>query len=472
MTTEGSSSVASTGTTDTGTPGTTEVPTSTTGASTGDPGFDPPTPVCGNGYLEDGEECDDANNAGGDGCDAECRVPCGIEAQLVALAPSIESELSGVAIAAAPDGGFVVAARQREITSDQEGNKTYGLARTRVLRHAADNRVVWDILLGPDDSALVPADLTLDAAGDIYVAGSLDTPDEADIHVARLAGADGSVLWDITHDGAALASSDLARGLALAPDGDLVVAGRASDVDKDADVWVRKLAAVDGAELWTTTWSGAGNGEFSLDDGGPVAIAADGSVYVAAVEYVDYNRTEAVLLRFGPDGGKAQWALTPIVDDVSPHIHAVRSLAIDSTGALLFSVTRTGNAAEQFWTAKIGPDKQTLWTRQLADLQDVGDEWDLGGGAFTSTDGPALAGSYRQKDKAAQLEWYEAWITRLGPSGDELCKVRYRAPSPDLLPPSVFVRDLAPGPQGRALVTGQLSVGGEEQLWVGLFRPE
>jgi cysteine-rich repeat protein len=36
----------------------------------------PPQPVCGNGILEAGEQCDDAGHAGLDGCDASCKVVC------------------------------------------------------------------------------------------------------------------------------------------------------------------------------------------------------------------------------------------------------------------------------------------------------------------------------------------------------------------------------------------------------------
>lgn len=35
---------------------------------------EPPTPVCGNGVLEQGEECDDGNNISGDGCSATCET--------------------------------------------------------------------------------------------------------------------------------------------------------------------------------------------------------------------------------------------------------------------------------------------------------------------------------------------------------------------------------------------------------------
>jgi len=40
----------------------------------GSPMNTPSGPTCGNGKVEAGEECDDGNKAGGDGCGATCRT--------------------------------------------------------------------------------------------------------------------------------------------------------------------------------------------------------------------------------------------------------------------------------------------------------------------------------------------------------------------------------------------------------------
>ncbi len=46
-------------------------PTNTSGSPTATPA---PPAVCGDGYIEPGEECDDGNTINGDGCSAECRI--------------------------------------------------------------------------------------------------------------------------------------------------------------------------------------------------------------------------------------------------------------------------------------------------------------------------------------------------------------------------------------------------------------
>lgn len=469
---DGSTAATSTGagtSTSTGTP----APTTTgepDSSSSGDPGFDPPVPACGNGYLEASEECDDGNTDDGDGCDSACRIPCGRAGEVVALAPSAESELWVVAVAPAPDGSFVAIARQREITSDEEGMQTIGLARTRVLRYGPDAQLAWDVLLAPADVRLTPVDGVVDADGHVYVAATVAGADEDDIRAIKLDGADGHVLWTMDKDGAEPMSDDSASGIALAPDGDVVIAGEVTDGPGGADVWVGKLAAGDGAEVWSTVWSGAGNGMFSNDDAGRIAVAGDGSIYVGAREYVDYNIGEAVLLKFAADGGPAEWVFSPLADG-SVHNHGPGWVAVDGAGDVLYTAVRLQGAVSNFWVYKLGPDNELLWERSRADYETDGDQWQLDGAGFTPDGEAVLAGSMRVKDKVAQLEWREAWIARLGGDAEVRCQVRHRAPSPDLLPPDVVTYDTAVGADGTAYVGGVLVVAGEQQSWVGLFRP-
>ncbi|WAS92213.1 DUF4215 domain-containing protein [Nannocystis punicea] len=472
---------SSTTATDTGEPGaststttgTTTAPTTTgdpTSSSSGDPGFDPPAPVCGNGYLEADEECDDGNDADDDGCDSACLVPCGLAGEAVALAPSAESELWVVAVAPAPDGGFVAIARQREITSDEEGMQTIGLARTRVIRYDPDAQPAWDVLLAPADVRLTPVDGVVDADGHVYVAATVDGADGNDVRAVKLDGSDGHVLWTMDKDGAEPTSDDSASGIALAPDGDVVIAGDVIEGPGGGDVWVGKLAAADGAEVWTTVWSGEGNGMFSNDDAGRLAVAEDGSIYVGAREYVDYNIGEAVLLKFAGDGGPAEWVFSPLADG-SVHNHGPGWVSVDAAGDVLYTAVRLQGAVPNFWIYKVGPDNELLWERALADYENDGDSWSLDGAAFTPGGEVVLAGGFRVKDKQAQLEWREAWVARLGGDGEVRCRVRHRAPSPDLLPPDIIAYDAAVGADATAYLGGVQVAAGESQSWVGLFRP-
>src|SRR5690606_28359528 len=113
----------------------------------------------------------------------------------------------------------------------------------------------------------------------------------------------GVELWSVLVDGGVVVDGDdRGSGIVLTPDGELVIVGRVRVGDGGDDVWVRKASTSDGAELWTTTWSGTGDGMFSTDRAGQVAVADDGSIWVAAREHVAFDTQEATLLHFDADG--------------------------------------------------------------------------------------------------------------------------------------------------------------------------
>src|SRR5690606_34788427 len=92
------------------------------------------------------------------------------------------------------------------------------------------------------------------------------------IRVVKLAAMDGAQQWVHDFDGPFPGEDELALGIAVGPDGQPVVSGQVRAGDGDDDVWLRKLEAVDGSEVWTQTYGGTGSGGFSTDDGGPLAI--------------------------------------------------------------------------------------------------------------------------------------------------------------------------------------------------------
>jgi cysteine-rich repeat protein len=455
-----------------------DAPTTDADASTGssgdaetgttDPGFDPPTPACGNGYLEADEECDDANTEDGDACTAACQIPCGLEREWIELAPTAESDIAGLRVVAAPDGGIVVVGRIQEVTVDQEGNPDAGPLQGLVVAYDAAGDKRWERRLGPDMGDLELRDGAVDAAGDIALVGTIAADDKRDIWVARLAAEDGAELWSVTVDGELDGSDDLGTGVAVAPDGDVVATGQVRNADKDDDIWVRKLAAADGAPVWTTTWSGTADNGFSTDDGGPVAVAADGSVYVLVREYVDFETAEATLLKFGDDGDPL-WEVRPLADG-SPHEHDPGAVATSPEGEPLIVVQRFG-AAPTFWVYRYTAMGEQVWALDRGDFEVAGEDWSAEGLGVAADGEVVIGGSWLDDVTLAKTEWYEAWIARLEPDGTKRCQVSYRAPGEDLVPPSLLPADFAAGPEGTALAAGARSENGEASLWTGRFRP-
>src|SRR5262249_47826547 len=86
--------------------------TSQAGDSSSSTGFNPPDGDCGNGFVDEGEECDDGNDVDDDECSNECLTPCGLDWALVHNAPTQDSEIAGRGLATKSDGTIIAVARQ------------------------------------------------------------------------------------------------------------------------------------------------------------------------------------------------------------------------------------------------------------------------------------------------------------------------------------------------------------------------
>ena len=452
-------------------------PTTTGETSTGEPdpssgdepGFDPPTPVCGNGFLEADEECDDGNLADGDGCNAACAVPCGLELAVTELAPTAQSVIGGLTVAPAPDGGFVTIARLREITVDQEQNSTVGPRQILVLAYDVEGALRWRSEVGDMMGDLYAASGAVDDAGDVLLVGSVDGPDGSAIWAGKLDGSDGGVLWTRADDGPLELGGDFGSSIAATASGDAIAVGQIRNAMNDADVWIGQLASADGELVWTTTWTGELSDGYSVDAPGPVALGPDGTIHVLAREFVNTDITEVTLLKFAADGGKPLWKASPLADG-SEHKHNYGALAVGPDGESVAGIIREG-AGPTFWVFRFGPDGgDPTWSRTRDDFVTVGEDWFLSGLGIYPDGNIVVGGNWVDEVSQADAAWYEVWSARLDPQGEKRCQVSARAPGQDLVPPSVTASNIVAGADGVALAAGELVEGNESSVWTGRFR--
>src|SRR6266850_4517159 len=113
----------------------------------------------------------------------------------------------------------------------------------------------------------------------------------------------GFLLWDLTW-GAKRQASESASAIAVAADGTIYVAGLTSTFVVQGDTFL--VSFTSGGRLnWQRTWGGAG---FDVPHG--VAVATDGSIYISGD--TQFNANSAFLVKFTPDGSVAwqrEWGL-------------------------------------------------------------------------------------------------------------------------------------------------------------------
>lgn len=161
-----------------------------------------------------------------------------------------------------------------------------------LLKFAADDTLAWqrtwegpgffgidearNVAVAPDDSVYVTG-FTLGSA------------------VLLKFAPDGSLVWQRSWDGGA---TERGEAVAVASDGSVYVTGSTSSFGAgENDIFALKFTSA-GALVWQKTW-----GTSASDDGQGVAVASDGSVYVAGVTpRPNTFEFDVVLLKLHPDG--------------------------------------------------------------------------------------------------------------------------------------------------------------------------
>ena len=313
----GSAADTTTSTDATGTTGTaTDVTVGPTSSSGTDPASDSttsgadsstgePAAECGNGEVDEGEQCDDGNEVDDDECSNACVARCGM-----IWNQNMPADFGARALSLDSTGNIAVLGWEfdpvRKMSSPTK--RTYDVDGTLVNEQTAS--VAWieyanqDSVIDNDDNTFVFADAQEPGAVDkrlrLYKFDAT-MAEVFDVAMPPLVFA-GGVIGEPTID------------VDVTPEGDAVVVAQIEVADGDDDVWVGKYSGVDGAQLWTTTYSGPLQGGFSTDSAGRVVVADDGTIFVGARVRNSFDQQPVVLLRFAADGGAAEIADAPFPD--------------------------------------------------------------------------------------------------------------------------------------------------------------
>jgi cysteine-rich repeat protein len=237
-----------------------------------------PGPVCGDGNVDPGEACDDGNLIQGDGCNTDCVVSGTL--------------LKSVTFAGADAG---------------------------------------------DDLGTA---VTLDAMGNVLVAGGTTVMGQSMNFMIRKYDPSGTPLWTKTHDGLAN-DYDIANAVAVDSAGNVVAAGVARPTATTTNSFVRKDDSNGG-----TLWTAIGDMLFAT---GVVIDPGTGNVYVSGAKGCNGSMCDRAVYEYN---GMTGAVITYISIGVDTNAYGI---TIDSTGKIITIGNNGGDAQVAYFSAALMP---------------------------------------------------------------------------------------------------------------------
>jgi len=221
-------------------------------------------------------------------------------------------------------------------------------------------------------------DATVDAGGDVYVAGTIFTgySTYSDFAVARLDGATGVELWRYVLNGIG-SDHDVAYAVSLDPNGDVVAAGYSSGVSS-SNITVVKLDGDTGALAWPAPVV-VGTAYSQATD---AAVDGAGDVLVAGIRY-DVPSSDFVVVKLSGVDGSEQWQHevtgtgtgygtgTAVLVDAADDVVAAGTIPNVATGGDFTVVKLAGASGSELWRAEV--DGGTSSVPEIANAVRLGD---------------------------------------------------------------------------------------------------
>jgi len=189
----------------------------------------------------------------------------------------------------------------------------YDLYRWRIVKVTAAGVVAWDKTLHSTTWGPEPTFLAPHPQGGVVVHSAAQGK-VRDLYTARIA-ADGALLWQHKFD--AGGKNQYPGGLAVAADGSVYVAG------DDSDTHVLKYAA-DGALLWQQDYPGALNEHLRTRH---VFLASDGNLVVAGSTYAGGAEPDWYFVaKYSPGGARLRSFVAKLGNDVKLADHGLKNI--------------------------------------------------------------------------------------------------------------------------------------------------
>ena len=424
-------------------------------------------PFCGDGMVDDGEECDEgeANSDGGD-CKLDCTVAfCGDGATHEGVeecddANEINNDgCTDMCIILKSCGDSIVQPPE-ECDNGLENADSNECKSDCLLNYCGDGDVLQGVE-GCDDnndedndgcSTLCFAPVCGDGITQSVNAELCDDGDRIDGDECNSDCQDAG-LWTATENGED-DNNDGAYDAAADSDNNIIVVGETFDMADALNVWVRSYDPSGGIN-WTQVYDGG----VSSDTAYGVAVAANDDIWVAGSVFTQDDNRDIWLRRYASNGAPGPiYTANGNADEADEGL----GIAIDPSGNIVVVGYTTTNAnGRDIWLRKYNPAGGVIWTRIVTS---IGNAFDEGRAVATDADGNIVATGYTWAGSDAR----DIWVRKYNSAGTTQWTDTVSGDDGD----QDEGRGIATDSAGNVIVTGFIDAGGNgRDVWLRKYNP-